>query len=48
MRITQVVDSHGNKKLMKLWEPDGYPFEPEAVQQIENMAGCRSCSSTSR
>lgn len=38
MRVNQIVDNHGNKKLMKLWEPDGYPFEPEAVQQIENMA----------
>lgn len=38
MRVDQVVDAHGNKKLVKLWEPEGIPFEPEAVQQIENMA----------
>jgi tRNA-splicing ligase RtcB len=38
MRVDQIVDSHGHKKLVKLWEPEGYPFEPEAVEQINNMA----------
>lgn len=38
MRVTQIEDNHGKKKLVKLWEPDGFPFEAEAVQQIENMA----------
>lgn len=38
MRIDQVKDPHGNNKLIKLWEPEGFPFEPEAVAQIENMA----------
>lgn len=38
MRVDQVTDNHGRKKLIKLWEPAGHPFEAEAVQQIENMA----------
>jgi len=38
MRVHQVEDSFGRKKLVKLWEPEGYPFEAEAIQQIENMA----------
>ena len=38
MRIEQITDALGNKKLVKLWEPEGYPFEPEAVEQINNMA----------
>lgn len=38
MRIHQVEDNFGRKKLIKLWEPEGYPFEDEAVAQIENMA----------
>lgn len=38
MRIHQVEDAFGRKKLIKLWEPEGYPFEEEAVAQIENMA----------
>ena len=38
MRIHQVTDAHGRTKLIKLWEPDGYPFEDEAMAQIENMA----------
>lgn len=38
MRIHQVEDAFGRKKLVKLWEPEGYPFEDEAVAQIENMA----------
>lgn len=38
MRVHQVEDTFGRKKLVKLWEPAGYPFEDEAVAQIENMA----------
>ncbi len=38
MRIHQVEDAFGRKKMIKLWEPEGYPFEDEAVAQIENMA----------
>lgn len=38
MRIHQVEDAFGRKKLIKLWEPEGHPFEEEAVAQIENMA----------
>lgn len=38
MRIHEVADVHGKKKLIKLWEPAGFPFEAEAVAQIENMA----------
>lgn len=38
MRVDQVMDPHGRQRLIKLWEPAGYPFEAEAVAQIENMA----------
>lgn len=38
MRIHQVEDNFGRKRLIKMWEPEGHPFEPEAIQQIENMA----------
>lgn len=38
MRVHEVADVHGKKKLIKLWEPAGFPFEAEAIAQIENMA----------
>lgn len=38
MRIHQVTDAFGRKKLIKMWEPEGHPFEDEAMTQIENMA----------
>lgn len=38
MRVHQVEDVFGRKKLIKLWEPEGYPFEDAAMQQIENIA----------
>ena len=38
MRIHQVEDAFGRKKLIKMWEPEGHPFEEAAVQQIENVA----------
>lgn len=38
MRIHQVEDRFGRQKLIKMWEPEGHPFEAEAVAQIENIA----------
>jgi len=38
VRVHQVEDAFGRRKLIKMWEPEGYPFEDEAVSQIENMA----------
>ncbi|UIS25255.1 RNA-splicing ligase [Erythrobacter phage vB_EliS-L02] len=38
MRVHQVEDAFGRKKLIKMWEPEGHPFEAEAIAQIENMA----------
>jgi len=38
MKVHQVEDAHGRKKLVKMWEPEGYPFEPEAIAQIDNVA----------
>jgi tRNA-splicing ligase RtcB len=38
MRVQQVEDQFGRKKLVKLWEPEGFPFEPEAMEQIANVA----------
>jgi tRNA-splicing ligase RtcB len=38
MRVHQVEDPFGRKKLIKMWEPEGHPFEEQAVAQIENMA----------
>ncbi len=38
MRVHQVTDAYGRKKLVKMWEPNGFPFEQQAIEQIENMA----------
>lgn len=38
MKIEQIQRSDGTKGLVKMWEPEGYPFESEAMQQIRNMA----------
>lgn len=38
MRIESVERPHGGKALIKMWEPDGYPFEPEAIAQLHNAA----------
>lgn len=38
MRVHQVEDSFGRKKLVKLWEPEGFPFDAATMTQIENMA----------
>lgn len=37
-KIDQVDKPTGGRGLIKMWEPEGYPFEPEAVEQIRNMA----------
>jgi tRNA-splicing ligase RtcB len=38
MRVEQVERINGAKGLMKMWEPDGIPFERQAIEQIRNMA----------
>ena len=38
MKVEQFSDAHGGKRLVKLWEPEGFPFEAEAMTQIRNMA----------
>jgi tRNA-splicing ligase RtcB len=30
--------AHGGKGLIKMWEPDGYPFERQAMDQLRNLA----------
>ena len=38
MRVETVERHNGTKALLKMWEPQGYPFEAQAVAQIRNMA----------
>lgn len=38
MKVSSVYDSKGRQKLIKMWEPEGYPFEAQAIAQIENTA----------
>lgn len=38
MRVEQVERIDGKKGLIKLWEPEGYPFEGEAMDQIRRVA----------
>lgn len=38
MRVEQVTKIDGTKGLIKLWEPNGQPFEAQAMDQIRNMA----------
>lgn len=38
MKVHQILDEHGGKHLVKMWEPDGYPFEQAAMNQINKLA----------
>lgn len=38
MKVEFVTREDGSKGLIKMWEPNGYPFEAEALSQIRNMA----------
>lgn len=38
MKVHQVDAPHGRKGLVKMWEPEGFPFEQQAVDQIDNVA----------
>ena len=37
MKVEQVQHDHG-RGLIKMWEPEGYPFEDQAMQQLRNLA----------
>jgi tRNA-splicing ligase RtcB len=38
MKVEQVKRSDGSRGLIKMWEPEGYPFEGQAMDQIRNVA----------
>jgi tRNA-splicing ligase RtcB len=38
MKVEQVTRSDGSRGLVKMWEPNGYPFESDAMNQIRNVA----------
>jgi tRNA-splicing ligase RtcB len=38
MKVHQVISESGHKGLVKMWEPDGSPFEQAAMTQINNVA----------
>lgn len=38
MKVQQLTADSGNKGLVKMWEPEAHPFEPEAMAQITNIA----------
>jgi tRNA-splicing ligase RtcB len=38
MKVHQVTSASGHKGLVKMWEPDGFPFEQAAMEQIDNVA----------
>lgn len=38
MKVISVTNNHGSRRHVKMWEPEGFPFEKEAMDQIENIA----------